>query len=55
VFCHSCSLAFLKNAQKNNARESAKISLAFSLAFILQIQLFSAKDFSAQKTGRKGV
>jgi hypothetical protein len=39
VFCHSCSLAFLKNAQKNNARESAKISLAFSLAFILQIQL----------------
>jgi hypothetical protein len=33
-------LAFPKNAQKNNAREVAKISLAFSLAFILQIQLF---------------
>jgi hypothetical protein len=31
-------LAFPKNAQKNNAREVAKISLAFSLAFILQIQ-----------------
>jgi hypothetical protein len=33
-------LAFPKNAQKNNAREVAKISLAFSLAFILQIQPF---------------
>jgi len=38
-FAISCFfLAFPKNAQKNNAREVAKISLAFSLAFILQIQ-----------------
>jgi len=45
-FAISCFfLAFPKNAQKNNAREVAKISLAFSLAFILQIQLFSAKVF----------
>jgi hypothetical protein len=40
-------LAFPKNAQKNNAREVAKISLAFSLAFILQIQL--AGDNNAGK------
>jgi len=40
-FAISCFfLAFPKNAQKNNAREVAKISLAFSLAFILQIQHF---------------
>jgi len=48
-FAISCFfLAFPKNAQKNNAREVAKISLAFSLAFILQIQPFSAKKLGTR-------
>ena len=33
--------------KKNNARESAKISLAFSLAFILQIQRRTRKEYGS--------
>jgi hypothetical protein len=35
--------------KKNNARESAKISLAFSLAFILQIQQIFSNFFAEQR------
>jgi len=44
-----------KCAKKNNARESAKISLAFSLAFILQIQRFCLKkvNFSTAAPDRQ--
>ena len=39
--------------KKNNARESAKISLAFSLAFILQIQQISASVFPGRDPDKK--
>jgi len=55
-FAISCFfLAFPKNAQKNNAREVAKISLAFSLAFILQIQLAPSGGLCYNKTGSAGL
>jgi len=37
---------FPEKCAKNNARESAKISLAFSLAFILQIQQIFSNFFA---------
>jgi hypothetical protein len=50
-------LAFPKNAQKNNAREVAKISLAFSLAFILQSHcvLWKKYDFPSNGTILNGL
>jgi hypothetical protein len=54
-FAISCFfLAFPKNAQKNNAREVAKISLAFSLAFILQIQQIFCLSRKCQKLSLSG-
>ena len=44
-------LAFPKNAQKNNAREVAKISLAFSLAFILQSRYSKPRGCGAAVPG----